>query len=524
VSVGTIRRDLGGRDPSLDRGLARAVRSQPTLAVGGLTLLAALLRFTRIGHQGFWFDEANTALLVHFSPGKMLGLIPKSESTPPLYYCLAWVWARIFGYGEAGLRSLSALAGVAAVPVAYGAGRKLISERAGLIAAALTACNPLLIWYSQEARSYSLLVLLTGGSLLAFAHVHAEPTPRAVLAWVVVSALALATHYYAVLAVIPEAGWLLAVHRRRRPVQIGVGVVGVCGLALIPLALHQGSSGLANWIGSAPLHRRLGPMFGQFVLGFGSPGYALLEPLAVVIAAGAVVLLGARATGDERRGGLIAGGIALAGLVINLLLIFVGIDDLIARNALGIWMPAAVAVAGGLAARRAQPLGLLLAAVLCALGIAAAVAVTTDRNLQRPDWRVVASDLGRQPPPAQPGEQGRAILIQHYRDLLPLSLYMPKLALMPRHGADVSELDVVSFSSPPSGGFCWWGSACNLWPSKVQSSYPVPGFRELWRRRALQFTIVRLVAPAGARLTARDVGQILRTTHLRNDELLLQRY
>ena len=176
------------------------------LAVGALTVLAAILRFTRIGHQGFWFDEGNTALLVHFSPGKMLGLIPKSESTPPLYYCLAWVWARVFGYGEAGLRSLSALAGVATVPVAYAAARKLISTRAGLVTAALTACNPLLIWYSQEARSYSLLVLLTAGALLAFAYARANPTPRALIAWTLTSGLALATHYYAAARDRPAGG------------------------------------------------------------------------------------------------------------------------------------------------------------------------------------------------------------------------------------------------------------------------------------------------------------------------------
>ena len=39
----------------------------------------AALRFTRLGAQGFWFDEGNTALLVHMSPGRMLGLIPQSE-------------------------------------------------------------------------------------------------------------------------------------------------------------------------------------------------------------------------------------------------------------------------------------------------------------------------------------------------------------------------------------------------------------------------------------------------------------
>ena len=132
-----------------------------TAAVAALTLLGATLRFARLGAQGFWFDEGNTALLVHLSPGRMLGLIPQSESTPPLYYCAAWVWARLFGFTEAGLRSLSAVAGVVAIPVAYATGRKLISKRVGVIAAALTACSPLLIWYSQEARSYSLLLALS---------------------------------------------------------------------------------------------------------------------------------------------------------------------------------------------------------------------------------------------------------------------------------------------------------------------------------------------------------------------------
>ena len=75
------------------------VASPIAVLVLALTLLGAVLRFWGIGRQGFWFDEANTALLVHFSPGKMLGLIPQSESTPPLYYCIAWVWARVFGYG-----------------------------------------------------------------------------------------------------------------------------------------------------------------------------------------------------------------------------------------------------------------------------------------------------------------------------------------------------------------------------------------------------------------------------------------
>jgi mannosyltransferase len=524
VSVGTAATDLRRPAARSQASRTRAQLAEPAvLAVAGVTLLAAVLRFYRIGHQGFWFDEGNTALLVHFSPGKMLGLIPQTESTPPLYYCVAWAWARVFGYGEAGLRSLSAVCGVLTVPVAYAAGARLISRRAGLIAAALTACSPLLIWYSQEARSYEMLVFLSSVSLLAFACARATPTPRLLGAWVIASALALATHYYAILVVVPEAVLLLWTYRARRSVQLAIGAVTLCGLALIPLAIGQSGTGNANWIAINPLGRRLGQVVPQFAAGFDGPAHSVLEPIAIAVLVLAAVLVFTRSEGGARRGALIAGGIALAGLVLNLLLIAGGVDDLITRNVLAIWMPAALFVAGGLAAARAQRVGLAAAIVLCALGVVTALGVTFDRNLERPDWRVVARALGTRPAATAAGTGQRAILIQHYRDLLPLSLYVPGLHFMGGAGATVSELDVVSFTAPPSGGFCWWGSACNLWPSRAQSSYPVAGFHPVSERHELQFTVVRLVAPHPVRLTPAQVSRALTATWLSNDGLLIQR-
>ncbi len=491
------------------------------IGVAALTVLAAALRLYRLGHQGFWFDEANTALLVHFSPGKMLGLVPQTESTPPLYYCIAWVWARVFGYGETGLRSLSAVAGVLTVPVAYAAGAKLVSRRAGLIAAALTACSPLLIWYSQEARSYELLVLLSGASLMAFAYVLERPTARAGAAWVIASALALATHYYAFLVVVPEALWLLAVHRRSRAVQVSLALVGLCGLALIPLALSQNGTGRANWIAHSPLGRRSAQIFPQFAAGFSSPAYSVLEPLALALAIFGLLLLLTRSVGPERRGALIAGSLALAGLVLAYLLVAGGVDDLLTRNVLAIWLPAALAVAGGFAARRTRLIGPAAAAALCAIGVAATIGIAVNRDFQRPDWRGVVRVLGARPAGAA---ASRAILVQHYRDLLPLSLYLPRLKFVGRAGATVSELDIVSFTSPRSAGFCWWGSACNLWPSRMQDSYAIPGFRAVSRRRVYQFTILRMVATGGpVRVTPGELWRPLTTTRPRNDELLVQR-
>jgi hypothetical protein len=131
----------------------------------------------------------------------------------------------------------------------------------------------------------------------------------------------------------------------------------------------------------------------------------------------------------------------------------------------------------------------------------------------------VARVLG--PRPAA-GASQRAILVQHYRDLLPLSLYLPDLAFWRNHRPEtVRELDVVSISAPRER-LCWWGAACNLSPSQMQRSYPVRGFHEEWVRHIYQFTIMRLVANRPIALTPAEVSSVLTTTTLRRDDLLIQ--
>ena len=522
MSVGSLSQQ-GLRSPFSGGRRARgadAFAAPALAAVTALVALAAVLRFNGIGHQGFWFDEANTAQLIRFSPAKMIGLIPQSESTPPLYYCVAWLWVRVFGDGEVGLRSLSALCGVLAVPVAYLAATRLLDRRAGLIAAALTACNPLLIWYSQEARSYSMLVLLTGLSLLAFIIARGSPGPRAVALWAVSCVLALATHYFAATAVMPQAAWLLFEHRRHRAVRFGVGVVAVCGLALIPLAVSQNGTGHDSWIATTPLGLRLRQIVPLFLIGTGAPARSMLRDAAIAVAIIALALLISDGPSAQRRGAGVAAGLALAGLALSLVLVVAGFDDLIARNILPLWLPAALVVAAGLSVRRFAPLGVAAAVALCAIGVTAAIGVAADRSLQRPDWRYVARALGAAPTPGS-GTAGRAILIQHYRTLLPLSLYLPGLTWMPAAGARVRELDVIAMSSPREQ-LCWWGAACNLIPSHMQGRYAIRGFRAAGTRHELQFTIKRLIARRPVLLTPAVVSRALHATRLRRDILELQ--
>jgi len=57
----------------------------------------------------------------------------------------------------------------------------------------------------------------------------------------------------------------------------------------------------------------------------------------------------------------------------------------------------------------------------------------------------------------------------------------------------------------------------------MQTSYPVPGFRVLWRRQIYQFTVMRMVARRPLRLSATALAGALTTTSLPHDELLIQR-
>ncbi len=492
--------------------------SRATLALAGLTALAAVLRFYRLGHQSFWYDEGFTVLLVHHSPGQMLALLPKTELTPPLYYCVLWVWAHVFGYGEAGLRSLSALAGVATIPAIYAAGAKLISARAGLVAAALAACNPLLIWYSQEARSYAVLFLLVTLSLLAFAHARSpRSTARALVAWALAAGLTLATHYFGVLVVAPEAAWLLWVHRCDRRIVVAVAAVGAVGLALMPLALTQRTA--AVWIARFPFDLRLSQIGPQLLLGTGAPARGVLKAVGAATVLLAAVLLARRADASDRRGALLAGAIAGSGFVLCLALVPVA-DELITRNVMVVLIPLIVLIAGGLGARRAGALGLIGAGALCTVGVVAAIGVAVDWRYQRPDWQGLAAAIDSGPS----APSGRAILLENYRGRIPLELYLPGLRFIGGPvGTSVNELDVVAIKGPGFGWFCWWGSACNIVPSQLDTSIRIRGFHANGPiLHAGQFSILRLRPGGTVRLTLHEVARALTGTTLTTYGLLSQ--
>lgn len=171
-------------------------------ASGGIVAIAFLLRIYRIGDHEFWYDEALSFRMLSIQGW---GALPLVDFNPPLHQFLLRIWAAFAGDSEAALRMLSAVCGTFFVLALIWAGREIFGRRAGLWAGAFGAVAPIHIYYSQEARTY---VLLTLTLLLAYVTLWRALKSGTWMSWALVSAsalLALYSHYFAILGLVPTA-------------------------------------------------------------------------------------------------------------------------------------------------------------------------------------------------------------------------------------------------------------------------------------------------------------------------------
>jgi mannosyltransferase len=391
----------------------------------GVTVLAAVLRFTTLTSQSFWLDEAQAVHELHLSFGGMLSAWSATEWNPPLYLLIAWPWAKVFGTGEFGLRSLSALLGTAVIPITYLCGRELVSRRAGLAAGALAALSPFMIWYSQEAREYMLLAALSGMSLLLFARTWRSRSRRQLVWWAVFSGLALLTQYFAAFLIAAE-GIALLYRARTRATVVAIAVLALLEVALIPHVfshiVHP-----ARFIVIVPLAIRVQQVpvaFGLNTLDYQSSivSYGLLG--AAVLAIAVIVLLVIGAQTAELRGAGLAALMAAAVLLVPLVLALLGHDDYLARGLMPGWIPLAVVIGAACSATGARRAGAALFVVLAAMFVYAGVRIDGDPQYQRKPWSRIADALGKSPVPravavlADDGEFAAG----------PLSIYLPRVA------------------------------------------------------------------------------------------------
>ncbi len=490
-----------------------------------LTVLAAALRLTTLGSQSFWYDEAFTPVhVLRASLGATLHNVVHTENTPPLWYVLEWGLSRVLGSGVVALRLLSALAGIATVPVAWAIGRELQgppTRRAAIVTAALVACSPLLVWYSQEARAYGLFVLLASLALLCFVRALQRPSTRRLAAFGLSASLALLTHYFAVFLLIPmmlwlacsafarggddntdvpptrawgmgktkgdgEPGELATQERTANPnnpsrVLIALAPPVLVGAALVPLILAQGGHG-TQWIGRWALARRLEAIPQYYLTGYtgSSLGHGVELLVLVVILAGVGYGLWCTLTSREERGVLIALAVAGAGIVIPVALALLGADYLAPRNLVAAMVPVSVLLAIVIAARRTGRVGIGLAVLLAIAFLLLTLDVDLSPRLRRGDWAGVATALRVAPPDR--------VITTVELGAAPLEYYLSPLRNLARGASvTVSEVDETGYAP--------------LRPSAARS--PAPGFYLAERRDIHGLILFRFASRAPVTISER---------------------
>ncbi len=421
-----------------------------------------MLRFSTLGEQSLWYDEAFTPVhVLHTGLGATLHAVVHTENTPPLWYVLEWAISRVLGNGAVALRLLSALAGVATVPVAWAIGRELSGRRAALACAALVAVNPLFVWYSQEARAYELFVLLAALTMLFFLRVEREPAPgerRALnmAAFALSGSLAVLTHYFAVFLLVPMVLWLVWDPERRRGALGAIVALGIVCLALVPLISAQGGHG-TQWIGRWALSSRLQAIPQYYLTGYsGAPlGHGVELLVALPILAGLGVGLWCGLSPREERGALISLALAAGAILLPFLLVALGADYLAPRNLVAAMVPVTAVIAVVVTARRTGRAGPVLAGVIAIALLAISLDVDLSPRLQRGNWRDVARALRGGPP--------ERVITTVELGAAPLEYYLAPLHNLARGAGSsvtVTEVDETGYAPlrpsagrPPAPGF-----------------------------------------------------------------------
>ncbi len=193
----------------------RARRVSPAvLIVAALTVGGAVLRVIVAG-QSVFADELSTYWIsATHSLGDVLSLlystgkIHHAEITPPLSFLASWLTTRL-GKSPELLRLPALIAGTATIPLVYALGRRMVGRWAALLACALTALSPFMIYYSAEARAYGLLMVLVTATTLSMLLALDTGRRRWWVVYAVCTAAAFYTHYTCLFVFAVQLAWLL---------------------------------------------------------------------------------------------------------------------------------------------------------------------------------------------------------------------------------------------------------------------------------------------------------------------------
>jgi 4-amino-4-deoxy-L-arabinose transferase-like glycosyltransferase len=158
------------------------------------------LRFYNLGFNSLWLDEAATLNFAKLSFIDIWNLTAGGEYNPPLFH---WVehFMLFFGTSEIILRFIPALVGFLTIPVFYLIGKEILDRNTGIIAATLLTFSPFHLFYSQDARAYSMVLFFMSLALLFYLIAFRTNAKKFWALFGIFSALAFWTHFYSAIII-----------------------------------------------------------------------------------------------------------------------------------------------------------------------------------------------------------------------------------------------------------------------------------------------------------------------------------
>jgi mannosyltransferase len=311
------------RDINMVNIRSSVVNSRYIQILISLSIIGGFLRFFNLGYNSLWLDEATTYGVSQGSFAEIWQTSVTGEFHPPLFHWIVHLMLT-FGHSEIVLRAVPALLGTLVIPVFYLIGKEFRDKNVGIISAALITVSYFGIFYSQEARAYSVVLFVF--SLAILFYLRALRTDK-IAHWVLfalLSALAVWIHYYVLIAlgVIYLHAIISFTSRLKRDVREGKNLlIALCVMTILVLPLlFIVVERYFTLSSSAPTYGVLGPLLIQETIVRFSGGYSSLAwPIAIIyfvlMVAGFVLLFL-----EDRNKCLFSGMYLILPLVISILL------------------------------------------------------------------------------------------------------------------------------------------------------------------------------------------------------------
>jgi uncharacterized membrane protein len=175
-------------------GLKRSFSRPTTLVVIGSMLVGTVIRLDV--PRGLWLDETISVAEAKMPYLAMIHHLATQDVHPPLYFSILWVSARVIGLSDYTATLPSILFGVLFIPMVYLLAKEAFDRKTGAVAAVLVSVAPFAVWYSQEARMYSLLMLLSALALWAQLRILRRSRWLLWVLYTLVSAAMVCTQYF----------------------------------------------------------------------------------------------------------------------------------------------------------------------------------------------------------------------------------------------------------------------------------------------------------------------------------------